>query len=91
MGLQINTNVAAMNAYRNLANTQGAMSKSLEDLPEEVREVVRLRLFEDQEIAEIAEKLSLGESAVRHRFRKGAELYRERLRALLGPTTSDLT
>ena len=28
MGLQINTNVAAMNAYRNLSGTQNAMSTS---------------------------------------------------------------
>jgi flagellin len=32
MGLQINTNVAAMNAYRNLSITDGQMAKSLEKL-----------------------------------------------------------
>jgi flagellin-like hook-associated protein FlgL len=32
MGLQINTNIAAMNAYRNLSVTDGQMSKSLEKL-----------------------------------------------------------
>jgi flagellin len=32
MGLQINTNVAAMNAYRNLSVTDGQMGKSLEKL-----------------------------------------------------------
>lgn len=32
MGLQINNNVAAFNAYRNLNNTQGALSKNLEKL-----------------------------------------------------------
>jgi len=32
MGLRINTNVAAMNAYRNLSVTDGQMSKSLEKL-----------------------------------------------------------
>src|SRR6476619_7547775 len=37
MGLQINTNVAAMNAYRNLASTQGAMSTSLERLSSGLR------------------------------------------------------
>ncbi|MET0725464.1 MAG: flagellin, partial [Leifsonia sp.] len=30
MGMQINTNTAANNAYRNLNNTQNALSKSLE-------------------------------------------------------------
>jgi RNA polymerase sigma factor (sigma-70 family) len=58
------------------------MSQALESLPDDVRHVVRLRLFEDLQIAEIAAKLELGESGVRHRFRKGAELYRARLRAL---------
>jgi flagellin len=32
MGLRINTNIAAMNAYRNLTATDGQMSKSLEKL-----------------------------------------------------------
>lgn len=37
MGLQINTNVAAMNAYRNLNGTQGAMATSLERLSSGLR------------------------------------------------------
>jgi flagellin len=37
MGLQINTNVAALNAYRNLAGTQNAMSTSLERLSSGLR------------------------------------------------------
>jgi flagellin len=37
MGLQINTNIAAMNAYRNLSTTQGAMSTSLERLSSGLR------------------------------------------------------
>ena len=32
MGLSVNTNIAAMNAYRNLSTTNNAMSKSLERL-----------------------------------------------------------
>lgn len=63
-----------------------AMERALESLPEEVREVVRLRLFEDFLIEEVAAKLGLGESAVRHRFRRGAELFRDRLRELLPPS-----
>jgi RNA polymerase sigma-70 factor (ECF subfamily) len=55
------------------------MRAALEGLPEEVREVVHLRLFEDLMLEEIAERLGLGISAVRHRFRKGSELYRRRL------------
>lgn len=37
MGLQINTNIAAMNAYRNLSSTQNAMSTSLERLSSGLR------------------------------------------------------
>ncbi len=37
MGLQINNNVAAFNAYRNLSITQGQMSKSLEKLSSGLR------------------------------------------------------
>ena len=68
-----------------------AMDLSLEELPDDVREVVRLRLFEDLQIDEIAARLGIGESAVRHRFRKGAELYRERLRLRLGPSSREPT
>src|SRR3954468_18723470 len=32
MGLSVNTNIAALNSYRNLSSTQGAMNKSLEKL-----------------------------------------------------------
>src|SRR5215212_5788679 len=32
MGLQVNTNIAALNAYRNLSVSDGQMSKSLEKL-----------------------------------------------------------
>ena len=37
MGLQINTNIAAMNAYRNLSSTQGSMATSLERLSSGLR------------------------------------------------------
>ncbi|GAB79459.1 flagellin [Austwickia chelonae] len=37
MGLQINTNVAALNAYRNLSGTQGSMNTSLERLSSGLR------------------------------------------------------
>lgn len=63
------------------------IAKALEALPDELREVVRLRLFEDLLIDEIAGRLGIGESAVRHRFRRGAELYRSQLRELLRSTT----
>lgn len=37
MGFQINTNVSALNAYRNLSNTQGAMGTSIERLSSGLR------------------------------------------------------
>lgn len=37
MGMQINTNVSALNAYRNLSNTQNDVSKSLEKLSSGLR------------------------------------------------------
>lgn len=57
-----------------------AMSAALTALPEDVREVVRLRLFEQLTMEEIASRLGIGLSAARHRFRKGAEEYQTRLR-----------
>lgn len=55
------------------------MKAALQSLPDDVREVVRLRLFEQLSIGEIASRIGIGESAVRHRFRKGSELYHRRL------------
>ncbi len=51
----------------------------LDSLPDELRDVVRMRLLEQHSIEGIAERLGIGASAVRHRFRKGAELYQRRL------------
>lgn len=63
------------------------ITQALETLPDDLREVVRLRLFDELLIEEIASRLMLGESAVRHRFRRGAELYRASLRELLKSST----
>jgi RNA polymerase sigma factor (sigma-70 family) len=60
-----------------------SMREALNGLPDELRAVVRLRLFEQLSIEEIAAKLSIGPAAVRHRFRKGAELYHQKLQPLL--------
>src|SRR3712207_2437283 len=37
MGMQINTNISALNAYRNLSNTQNDLGKSLEKLSSGLR------------------------------------------------------
>lgn len=71
--------------YREQAD---AMQRALESLPEELREVVRMRLFEQRPLLEIAAHLSIGEAAVRHRFRKGSELYVLRLKSELGSQVS---
>lgn len=65
-----------------------AIRSALNDLPDDLREVVRLRLIEQLPIEEIAARLQLGPSAVRHRFRKGAEIYAARLRQRLGSQTA---
>lgn len=64
-----------------LREEANAMRVALSGLDDEVRDVLRLRLFEERQIDEIARELGIGESAVRHRFRKGLEEYGRRLRA----------
>ncbi|MBK8977383.1 MAG: hypothetical protein IPM29_15840 [Planctomycetes bacterium] len=44
-------------------------------LGRDVRDFLRLRLFEERTVAEVAAELGLGESAVRHRLRRGAMEY----------------
>ena len=56
-----------------------AMREALRSLPAEMREVVRLRLFEQLAMTAIAERLEIGLSAARHRFRKGAQIYQRQL------------
>lgn len=65
-----------------------AIRSALAELPEELRDIVRLRLIEQLPIDEIAARRQLGPSAVRHRFRKGAELYAARLRQMLASRTA---
>ena len=64
------------------------MSVALSGLPDELRDVVRLRAFEQMPLEEIAERLGLGVEAVRHRFRRGSSLYARRLRNALDTGTS---
>lgn len=60
-----------------------AMGEALEGLPDDLREVVRLRLFEDLSLRETGERLGLGLSAVAHRFRRGALEYHRALATIL--------
>jgi RNA polymerase sigma factor (sigma-70 family) len=56
------------------------MARAIAVLPADLLPVVRLRLFEDLPIQEIADRLGIGAEAVRSRFRKGAGIYRRALR-----------
>lgn len=56
-----------------------AMRAALARLSDEVRDVVRLRLFDELSTQAVADRLGLGLSATKHRFLKGAKLYREML------------
>lgn len=58
-----------------------AMLDALEGVPGEYRPVVQLRLFQQRTLHQIAEELGLTLAIVRSRLRRGAEIYRLRLRA----------
>ncbi|MCA8955840.1 MAG: sigma-70 family RNA polymerase sigma factor [Planctomycetes bacterium] len=58
--------------------------QTLAGMPEDLREVLRLRLFENRTMEEVADSLGIGLSAAKHRYRKAAELYRDRLFRRLG-------
>lgn len=60
-----------------------AMRQALDALPEESREIVRLRVVDQMPIDAIATHLSIAPAAVRHRFRKGAERYAAALKRLM--------
>jgi RNA polymerase sigma factor (sigma-70 family) len=59
------------------------METVLASLDEDEREIVRLRLFEELELKEIAMRLSMNLATCKSRFRRGAEEYHRRLRAAL--------
>jgi RNA polymerase sigma factor (sigma-70 family) len=67
-------------SYRERA---AAMRAALDGLPDDVRDVVRLRIFEQKTVEEIAKLLGLGTSAALRRFRKGIGIYHHRLRSVL--------
>lgn len=73
-------------AYRERA---ALMKSALQKLPEDVRDIVRLRLFEQLELAVIAEHTGLSINVLRHRLRRGAELYAGFLRELQTERASD--
>lgn len=64
------------------------MRHALEQLPDDVRDTVRLRLFDGLPTDEVAQQLGVGVSAVKHRLRRGMAMYHQRLRPLLRSTRS---
>ncbi|MCB9883234.1 MAG: sigma-70 family RNA polymerase sigma factor [Planctomycetes bacterium] len=55
------------------------MRASLENVPSDWRDVVRLRLFEGKSVTQVASELGIGDSAAKHRYRKGIDCYRRAL------------
>ncbi len=68
-----------------------AMQAALESLPPDVRDVVRLRLFEQLTMEQIADRLDVGISAARHRFTKGAQIYQRRLMSELASRSQTMS
>ena len=60
--------------------TADHLERALAAVPDQWRDVVRLRLFEDLPLEQVAERLGIGVEGVRYRFRHGAEAYRRELR-----------
>lgn len=58
-----------------------AMRTALKGLPEDLRAVVRSRLFEQRTLEQTAADLGVTLAAVRYRFARGIEAYREALHA----------
>lgn len=60
-----------------------AMAEALAALPADLAPVVRLRLFDQRSMGEIAVALGIGVEAVRHRLRRGAAMYHRHLQHAL--------
>lgn len=66
-----------------LKERANAMRRALDELPDELREPIRLRVFEQEPMTRIAERLGLPLSTVQHRVRRGAAMYQSMLRSIL--------
>ena len=66
-----------------------AIRLAVESLPDELSSVVRLRLLEELDSDQVARRLGIGVSAVKHRLRKGLVHYRQALRKHLETQTSE--
>ncbi len=66
-----------------LADRARQMESSLETLPPEYRDALRLRIFEQLPLKEVAEELEVSLATAKKRVYLGAELYRSALREAL--------
>ena len=62
-----------------------SLERALAVLDEPVRDVVRLRVFEELPVKEGAAKLGIPMGTFRDRLARGLRIYRDELRRLLGP------
>ena len=58
------------------------LKRALAGLPDDLRDVVRMHLFEERPMAEIAADLGIGLSAAWYRFRRGTEQFTEAVESL---------
>lgn len=64
------------------------LRSAFEELPDDVREITRLRLMEQLSVREIASHIGLPLATVQHRIRRGSELFRERVRSKIASTAA---
>ncbi|MBS0195270.1 MAG: RNA polymerase sigma factor [Planctomycetes bacterium] len=76
----VSTTPSRIALYREQA---ACMREALAQVHPDLRDVVRLRLFEQASPDRIASELGIGVAAVRHRLRRGAEEYESALSRLL--------
>lgn len=68
-----------------------AMRAALEGLPDDLQAVVRSRLFEQRTLEQTAADLGVTLAAVRYRFARGVEAYREALHAHFASRSQSVT
>jgi RNA polymerase sigma-70 factor (ECF subfamily) len=78
--LMVSTTPSRLAIYREQA---AVMNSALQSLPDELRDVVRMRLIEQRTLEHVATELKIGVAAARHRLRKGSEMYRLRVIAAM--------
>lgn len=78
--------VATTTPSRSAADAELArtMEEALDEVPDQAREVLRLRVFEDLTMEEAATRTGLSFAAARHWLRKGGEAYQRALARRLG-------